>query len=166
MSEERLGILEQRRIEAAVIKPIYEEMKAQLGAEAAQAIIKAAIAMSAIDAGQQFAAEVEGETDLRAFQEIGKHWLKGGALEKDYLKRDDEDYHFNVVRCKYAEMYLEMGVGEIGHLLSCHRYATFVEGFDNRIELQRTQTIMGGASHCDFRYHFYSDREKTPVENG
>ena len=28
MAEERLSILEQRRIEAAVIKPIYDEMKA------------------------------------------------------------------------------------------------------------------------------------------
>ncbi|MAI99483.1 MAG: 2-amino-thiazoline-4-carboxylic acid hydrolase [Nisaea sp.] len=166
MSDERLGIMQQRRIEAAVIKPIYEEMKAQLGAAAAQDIIKAAIAKSATDAAQEFAAEVGGKTNMSTFQDIFKHWLKGGALEKEDLKRDERDFHFNVVRCKYAEMYKEMGVGEIGHLLSCHRDATFVEGYDDRIELQRTQTIMGGASHCDFRYHFNSDREKTPAGDG
>jgi hypothetical protein len=37
-------------------------------------------------------------------------------------------------------------------VLSCNRDATFCEGYDPRIKLTRTQTIMGGASHCDFRY--------------
>ena len=157
MSDERLAILEQRRIEAAVIKPIYEVMKDRLGAEAAQEILREAITESAISAGAEFAAEFDGQTDLKAFQEIGKHWLKGGALEKDYLKQSDSEYHFNVTRCRYAEMYHEMGLGEIGHLLSCHRDATFCQGFDKRIGFERTQTIMSGASHCDFRYSFDAD---------
>ena len=42
--------------------------------------------------------------------------------------------------------------GEIGHLLSCQRDATFCEGYDKRLRLTRTQTIMQGASHCDFNY--------------
>jgi hypothetical protein len=33
MAEQSLGILEQRRIEAAFAKGIYEEMKAQVGEE-------------------------------------------------------------------------------------------------------------------------------------
>ena len=59
---------------------------------------------------------------------------------------------YNVVRCRYAEMYREMGLAEIGHLLSCGRDGTFCKGFNPRIELERNQTIMAGASHCDFRY--------------
>jgi hypothetical protein len=43
MAEEALGILEQRRIEAAFAKGIYEEMKAQLGEEKAKSILSAAI---------------------------------------------------------------------------------------------------------------------------
>jgi hypothetical protein len=27
-----------------------------------------------------------------------------------------------------------------------------VEGFSPNLELKRTQTIMGGAGHCDFRF--------------
>ena len=45
-----------------------------------------------------------------------------------------------------------MGLGEIGHLLSCQRDGTFCEGYDKRLTLKRTQTIMQGASHCDFDY--------------
>ncbi len=56
---------------------------------------------------------------------------------------------FNVTRCKYAEMYRDMGLGEITNLLSCQHDATFCEGYDTRMRLKRTQTIMLGASHCD-----------------
>ena len=49
-------------------------------------------------------------------------------------------------------MYTEMGLGEIGHLLSCNRDELFIVGYNPDIELTRTQTIMGGAHHCDFRY--------------
>jgi len=49
-------------------------------------------------------------------------------------------------------MYQEMDLGHIGHLLSCHRDGTFCQGFDDRIKLQRDQTIMDGAPCCTFRY--------------
>jgi hypothetical protein len=45
-----------------------------------------------------------------------------------------------------------MGLGGLGDILSCDRDGAFCEGYDPRIRLTRTQTIMGGASHCDFRY--------------
>jgi len=63
-------------------------------------------------------------------------------------------YVFHVTRCRYAEMYRDMGLGDIGHLLSCQRDGTFCEGYDKRLKLKRTQTIMQGASHCDFSYTY------------
>lgn len=151
---DRLPILEQRRIEAEVIKPIYEEMVAQLGKAQAQDILDSAIRKAAIAQGQSFAAEAEGGTDLDSFADIQKHWTASGALEIEPVDRTPETLDFNVTRCRYSEMYKAMGLGEIGHLLSCNRDGTFCEGYDRRIKLERTQTLMGGASHCDFRYTF------------
>ncbi|MCB1440719.1 MAG: L-2-amino-thiazoline-4-carboxylic acid hydrolase, partial [Nitratireductor sp.] len=37
-------------------------------------------------------------------------------------------------------------------LLSCNRDGDFCIGYNPDIEMTRTQTIMRGASHCDFRY--------------
>jgi L-2-amino-thiazoline-4-carboxylic acid hydrolase len=34
------------------------------------------------------------------------------------------------------------------------RSATFCEGYDKRLKLTRTQTLMQGASHCDFNYTY------------
>jgi hypothetical protein len=59
-----------------------------------------------------------------------------------------------VVQCRYAETYKAMGLGEIGHLPSCNRDGAFCEGYDPRLKLERTQTIMQGASYCDFKYSY------------
>lgn len=156
MSErkEPMPILEQRRIEAGVIKPIYDEMVERLGVEAAQTILGAAIEKAAIAQGRSFAERSDGQLGIEGFAAIQKYWTASGALEIDEIGRSDRHMDFNVTRCRYAEMYREMGLGDIGHLLSCNRDGTFCEGFDPRISLERSQTIMSGASHCDFRYRF------------
>lgn len=149
---EQMPILEQRRIEATVIKPIYEEMVAELGLETAQRVLGTAIKKAAVAQGRSFAEQAEGETGLESFADLLKHWTANGALEIEVTERSEERFEFDVKRCRYAEMYKAMGLGEIGHLLSCNRDGTFCEGYDPRIKLDRSQTIMGGASHCDFRY--------------
>ena len=150
MSE--LPILELRRIEANVIKPIYEEMVLEVGHEKAEKILGAAIEKAAIEQGKSLAEENEGGPSLRAFISLFERWKMGGALEVEVLNETDEQFDFNVTRCRYAETYKEMGLGKIGHLLSCGRDGSFCKGYDPNIELDRGQTIMQGATHCDFRY--------------
>ena len=149
-----LPIIEQRRIEATVIKPIYEEMVREVGREVAQKIISSAIRKAAIAQAQTFAERDGPDRDMRSFQDLYGLWTKGGALETEVLEATDETYHFNVTRCRYAEMYKDMGLGDIGHLLSCNRDGSFCEGYSDKITMQRGQTIMRGASHCDFRYRY------------
>ncbi|MGB5212140.1 MAG: L-2-amino-thiazoline-4-carboxylic acid hydrolase [Anderseniella sp.] len=152
MSKTELPILEQRRIEANIIKPIYEQMKAEIGDEKARRIISAAIIKNAIEQGAAYAKTEGGTTSLESFHALLPQWKANGALEVDMLEETESNVNYNVTRCQYAEMYKEMGLADIGHLLSCGRDGTFCKGYDPRISLIRTQTIMQGASHCDFRY--------------
>lgn len=156
MAKTDLPMLEQRRIEANIIKPIYAEMKSRLGAEQAQEILGAAIIRDSISQGQAYAEGLE-DRGLLAFRDTMAQWKASGALEMEMLKEEADEVHFNVVRCRYSEMYREMGLGEIGHLLSCNRDGTFCTGFNPAIKLERTQTIMQGSSHCDFRYRIEPD---------
>ena len=151
MAKSDLPMLEQRRIEANILKPVYREMVEQLGEEKAQEILGAAVIRDSISQGQAYAEGLE-DRGLIAFRDTMAQWKASGALEMEMLKETEEEVHFNVVRCKYSEMYREMGVGDIGHLLSCNRDGTFCTGFNPDIKLDRSQTIMSGASHCDFRY--------------
>jgi hypothetical protein len=49
-------------------------------------------------------------------------------------------------------MYEREGMKELGFCLSCSRDEPFTKGFNPRMKLLRTRTIMEGASHCDFRF--------------
>ncbi|WP_457580607.1 L-2-amino-thiazoline-4-carboxylic acid hydrolase [Ensifer canadensis] len=155
--EGELGILARRRIEAGIIAPIYEAMREEIGEERAQAILDKAVSRAAIEAGKAFAAKTPGGTNLRTFQELQDLWTQDDALTIEVTKATDDEFHYNVKRCRYAETYREMGLGHIGHLLSCNRDGVFCTGYDPRITLERTQTVMQGASHCDFRYRLNAE---------
>ncbi|WP_205648850.1 L-2-amino-thiazoline-4-carboxylic acid hydrolase [Acuticoccus kandeliae] len=147
-----LPMLARRRIEAEIIRPIYAELKERLGEAEADALLTRVIRTSAIAQGESMAAAQGGDKGVSGFAALLPRWTAGGALEIEEKDKGPDHLEFDVVRCRYAEMYREMGLGHIGHILSCNRDGTFCEGYDKRIEFHRTQTIMGGASHCDFRY--------------
>jgi hypothetical protein len=148
-----LPMLERRRIEANILKHVYETLKASHGKEAAARVIGDSVRAASIQQGAEMAAKVNGETSIQTFADLRPLWTMENALEIDVIRQDETHMDFNVTRCRYSEMYREMGLGEIGHLLSCQRDGTFCEGYDARLKLTRTQTIMQGARHCDFRYH-------------
>ena len=149
-----LAMLERRRIEAAILKHVYDTLKASHGVEVAKRAVASSVRASAMEQAGQFAAAIGGKTSMQTFIDRQELWTRGGALEREVIEQSDTKYRFNVTRCQYAEMYRDMGLGEIGHLLSCQRDGTFCEGYDKRLSLERTQTIMQGASHCDFDYTY------------
>ncbi len=149
---DELGILARRKIEAAIIAPIYEEMRKAIGEEKAREILRNAIRRAAVEAGAEMAARAPGGADLESFKAIQHLWTKDDALTIEVVADAPGVFDFNVRRCRYAEAYRAMGLAGIGDLLSCNRDGAFCEGYDPRIRLTRTQTIMGGASYCDFRY--------------
>ena len=154
-----LGILARRKIEAAIIAPVYDEMRKAVGEDKARDILRRAIRRAAIDAGTEMASRAAGGADLESFKAILPLWTKDDALAIEVIDDKPGVLDFNVRRCRYAETYRAMGLGEIGDILSCNRDGAFCEGYDPRIKLTRTQTIMQGASHCDFRYRFAPDGE-------
>lgn len=151
-SHNDLPILERRRIEAMILKHVFDVIKDRAGRKEAEAVIGEACSRSAIEQGRQMAELVDHPPDLTDFAAIMPNWTREDALEIEPVEMTEKKMDFNVVRCRYAEMYREMGLGDIGHLLSCNRDGDFCIGYNPDIELTRTQTIMKGADHCDFRY--------------
>lgn len=144
-------ILEQRRIEAAVIKPLVEAFEQEIGRERTRGILAEVIKELAVQSGREIVEEV-GEATLGGLAKKYDRWSAGDAVEMDILEQSGEAFDFNITRCRYAEMYRELGLADLGYTLSCNRDAAFVEGFSSDLELRRTQTIMEGAPFCDFRY--------------
>jgi hypothetical protein len=147
----RVGVLTRREIEARVIGPLVEALGEAFGREQVLEVVRRTIIQLAREQGETLA-ERMGGCSLAHFATSLEDWKKDGALEIEVLEQTDERFSFNVTRCRYAEMYRELGIPEMGALLSCNRDGALIEGFNPAAALNRTQTIMGGAEFCDFRY--------------
>ena len=155
--EERLGVLDRRRIEAMVLGPLIRAYQEEFGRERATDVARRAITDIAREQGAAMARKI-GANGLRDFADNKEPWTRNGALEIDVIEKSDSEYSFNVTRCRYAEMYRELGFADLGDVFSCTRDFEFSRGFNPDIHLTRTQTIMKGATHCNFRYKVEPDK--------
>jgi hypothetical protein len=146
-----LTLLERREIEAQIVGPLIRAFQQELGTERTLEIVRDVITNLARQSGSDLAQRL-GEASLPAFAQCLSLWNAGGALEIDILEQSPERLSFNVTRCRYAEMYRALGLADLGSSLSCQRDFALIEGFNPGIHLERSQTIMQGASHCDFRF--------------
>ncbi|MGD8523947.1 MAG: L-2-amino-thiazoline-4-carboxylic acid hydrolase [Desulfobacterales bacterium] len=148
---ETIGVLTRREVEARILGPIIEALGNEFGRDRVVAVLRDTIVKIA-EAQGTLAAELMGGNSLREFYDSLKFWTKDDAMEIDLIEQTDEIFSFNVTRCGYAELYEKLGILELGTTLSCARDFALIRGFNKDITLKRSQTIMEGAPHCDFRY--------------
>lgn len=147
-----LTLLERRRLEAGVLVPVIRAMQAEFGEERVNEVVGSTIRELARQQGEatRAAGAIDSMEKLAARFQNGV--LREGSLIVDVVENDEVRFGFNVTRCKFMEMYEEMGARDLGFLLSCNRDFAMFEGMAPEMEFSRTQTRMQGASHCDFRY--------------
>lgn len=75
---------------------------------------------------------------------------------------DDTDSTFavNMTKCGFAEYFRSIGATDVGALLTCGIDLAAEAVLRPDWEFRRTQTLMGGASHCDFRWRLRDPRGK------
>ncbi|QEH33680.1 hypothetical protein OJF2_21860 [Aquisphaera giovannonii] len=147
----RLPLLQQREIEARIVGPLVRAFAREFGEEPTIATLRGVITTLAREGGKRLADDL-GTDSLEAFAGALDRWRENGALELEIIEQTPERLSFNVTRCRYAEMYRSLGLGDLGFSLSCQRDFALIEGFSPEIRLKRTQTLMEGASWCDFRF--------------
>jgi hypothetical protein len=142
--------LERRKIEGGVLIPMVQAFQKAIGKERANDIAREVIVELARQDGERWAQQFG--KDLAAMERVSGVWAGGGGLDIQPVAKSAGKLDFNVTRCQYAEFYKQLGLPELGALFHCSRDFAMVEGFSPGLELERTQTIMQGASHCDFRF--------------
>ena len=150
-------VIEQAKIQAQVLVPLIKALQAELGEERANALVRKALGDVYRRLGEQWWRAKDsrhlGENMALAFAT----WAKGDALDYSVRAQSQDAYEIDVTGCRYAQFYKELGEPELGFLLVCSADFVFAEGFGADVKLTRTQTIMQGASHCDFRYRRQGD---------
>lgn len=153
-----VGVLQRREIEARIVGPLLARLAAEFG-DGVYEVARAEIVEIARIQGAALAERVGGDSLPEFAAGLGA-WSADGALETEEIELTEESFAFDVTRCRYAEMYRALGLEDLGATLSCNRDAALIEGFNPNVEFTRTQTIMGGATHCDFRFRLAD----TPVD--
>ena len=151
---QEIGVLKRRETEARIIAPIIDALADSFGKEAVLEVIRDKIISLSRQQGTSLSEEYGNDVD--AFLKTLEFWTQDNALEIDIIEKDENTLNFNVVRCKYAEMYDALGIKDLGATLSCNRDYALIEGFNPEATLTREKTIMSGNDCCTFRYNFGS----------
>ena len=147
-----LNRIEKRAIEALAIAPIIKSVAQRIGWDEALAILQEANQQEAFQRGNRMAEEMKRNGIEELVDDVAG-WGRGGIFEMDVLEQTPTTYFFNVTRCPYYDKYKELGLEEFGVGFSCCRDKPFARGFNPKLRLERTKTIMEGSEYCDFRYY-------------
>ena len=151
----KLSLLDKVRIQAQVLVPVLRALRAELGKDKADAIVKQALR----DWSQQlFAAIGDGieGSPRRKWATIQSIWgeVSGREVEVETRRHDKEALDMDVTRCRFAEFFRALGEPDLGALLICEADFDIASVGDGEVSLERAQTIMRGAPSCTFRYKF------------
>jgi hypothetical protein len=156
-----IPLIEQVKIQAQVLVPLVKALQAELGEERANAIVRKSLAEWFRKAGDLWwrsqGTRGFGEKMAATFD----RFAAAGALDYEVIRQTPDAFEVNVTGCRYAKFYKEIGAPELGFLLTCSADFAMTEGFGDGVRLTRTQTIMQGASHCDFRYALQRSEKDT-----
>jgi len=150
-----ISLLDKIRIQAQVLVPVLRALRAELGKDKADAIVKQALR----DWSRQlFAAIGDGiqGSSRRKWATVQSAWNEVGAREAEFeiRRHDEEALEFDVTRCRFAEFFRALGEPELGALLICEADFDVAAVGGGAVSLDRAQTIMNGAPSCTFRYRF------------
>lgn len=159
MTLDDVPLLVRREIEARILKPFVDALGQRFDREEVLSILSSVIQSLAEQAGKEFAQRVP-KNDLAGMADVLNVWSDQGGIDIDLLKNEGGNLEFDVTRCRYAELYERLGMGDLGTILSCNRDGCFAAGFNPDITLERTRTIMENASHCDFRFKKNTETSK------
>lgn len=146
-----IPLLQQREIEAKVMGPLIRAFCREFGEERTYEIVRRTLKDISRESGRELSTRYG--KGLESFKKncVAK-WGEGGAQKSTPRENSDDCCSFDVTYCAFEEIYRELGYGDIGTIISCERDAAFLEGFDEDLELVRSQTLMEGGDCCDFCY--------------
>lgn len=146
----KVPFLHRVKIQAEVLVPLFKAFEAELGSDRARLIARDALQHSVRQGYANLREKLPGNPiDLITG---GIDIFAKNALEYEVISQSSEAFDFNVTKCAYAEFYKALGEPELGFLFVCGLDNAMAEGLGSDLEFKRTQTIMQGATFCDFRY--------------
>ena len=150
-----VSLLDKTRIQAQVLVPVLRALRAELGEEKANDIVKQALRDWSKQLFAAIGNEIEGSPRRKwAKMQGALNDVSAKEVEFEILRQDNEALDIDVTRCRFAEFFRALGEPELGALLVCETDFDIASAGKDEVTLDRAQTIMRGAPSCTFRYKF------------
>jgi len=155
MVDPRLSLLDKTKIQAQVLVPVLQTLRAEFGNEKADVLVRKALRDWSKQLFAAVGESVEG-SPRRKWAAMQSALTEITEREVTFeMKRHDKDaLEFDVTECRFANFFRALGEPELGALLVCATDFDIVAAGDGEVGLQRDQTLMQGAPSCTFRYKF------------
>jgi predicted ArsR family transcriptional regulator len=146
-------VFEKLKIQTQVLVPVIRAFRAVMGEAQANQILRTALREWSAQLFRDLGQQIDGSPK--------KKWATLNAaiaaktadfIEYDVLRQDKDAFEVNMTTCRLAEFFKRLNEPELGALLACEADFDIAAVGNPEVELTRAQTIMKGASHCDFRY--------------
>ena len=151
----KLSLLDKTKIQAQVVVPVLRALRAELGKERADALVRQALRDWSRKLFASIAEGVAGSPrgKWKAIQDVFGE-ISGREVQFDVLRHDRDALEIDVTHCRFAEFFRALGEPELGTLLICAADFDIAAAGEGEVSLERAHTIMLGAPSCTFRYKF------------
>lgn len=153
----KVSLLDKTRMQAQVLVPVLRALRAELGADKADAIVKQALRDWSKQLFAAIGEGIEGSPRRKwAAMQGALNEVSAQEVEFEILRQDSRALDIDVTRCRFAEFFRALGEPELGALLICATDVDIASAGEGEVSLDRAQTIMRGGARCTFRYKFES----------
>jgi hypothetical protein len=142
-------LLQRVKAQAEVLIPLIRKLETEMGPERTHSILREVLSEYYRSMARTFVDQSGGDR-MAAFMKFAEVSTAGGAVQMESRESPPGRIDADVVRCEYAKFFRALGEPELGFLLVWSGDFPVAETLG--IGLQRSQTIMQGADHCDFRW--------------
>ena len=138
--------LEATKVQARVVIPIVKLLEKEIGKARAHATVGAAIAYICV----KWRVKRGFERNVHPADERDNS--PDFPVERKIVENTPEGYGHNVTGCAIAAYFRSICEPEIGPLVNCGVDFAAAAHMRSGWEFSRTQTLIQGPSHCDFRW--------------
>lgn len=133
--------------------PLAKHMAEVMGEEAFMKVLGEAGMARGREAGAGLAAEMP-DNDLSSFAANMRTPppLYQGALTYEIVEDSPDAFEVKILECLWARTFRDADAADIGYACICHPDYALAEGFNPRMKMIRTKTLMQGHDCCNHRW--------------
>ena len=144
---------------------VVSAISKKLGREKVEEALTSVIIEENLKRGKRMA-KVMGNNSLNDLLEHERQELflpqelrESHLMEWEIVEQTDDKIEIKITRCLFAEAFKELGDTELGYIISCEQDFHFAKGFNPKIKLTRTKTLMEGHDYCDHCWKLMKEDE-------